>query len=291
MDMFNEKLNLSIVILTYNEETNLPRCLDSVKSLNCDIFVVDSGSKDKTLEIAQKYNTHVYIHNFENHTKQWIWALDNLPIKTEWILALDADQILTYELSQEIKEIFSKNSDFLEDINGFWIKRRQIFRGKWIKNGGYYPIYLLKLFRKDKVYLSELDMANHYFYVKGRTAKLKHDIIEENLKELDIIFWIKKHINYANLMAEEEFKAKNSLENNIVNSIYKNSPSYKKKAIERKIWYRLPLYLRSVAYFMYRYFFRLGFLDGKEGFIFHFLQAFWFRILVDIRLEDLLKEN
>jgi len=124
----------------------------------------------------------------------------------------------------------------------------------------------------------------------GRVAKLQNDLIEENQKESDISFWIDKHNRYATLLAREELQRKRDHWQDPVESSLVGNPDQRTLRL-KQLWCRFPLYVRPFLYFLYRYFLRLGFLDGKEGFIFHFLQAFWFRLLVDIKLEEIQKEG
>src|SRR6266849_5850786 len=191
-------MNLCGIVLTFNEKDNLPRCLDSLRALGCPVVVVDSGSTDGTKEIALRRGSVVLEHPFETHAKQWAWALANLPVDAEWIFALDADQYLTEELTHALATFFRTCAP---DIEGCYVRRRQVFRGKWIKHGGYYPKYLLKIFRRDKVYLHAGDAVDHHFYVRGSCGKLHYDLIEANHKEDNISFWIDKHNRYAVLMA------------------------------------------------------------------------------------------
>jgi glycosyltransferase involved in cell wall biosynthesis len=279
---------ISIVILTFNEERNLPGCLQSVASWAGEIFVVDSGSTDRTVDIAATYNTAVVTHPFETHAKQWNWALRHLPFTFPWALCLDADHRVTIELAEELKSMFGANGgrSVVDQVDGFYVKRRQVFRGKWIKHGGYYPKYMLKLLRHEKASSDEAELLDFRFYVDGLTEKLRNDFIEDNQNEQEISFWTTKHVRFANLQArEEQARQRGSL-------IWRTSPSLFGSPDQRilwlkTVWYRLPLYIRPFAYFAYRYFARLGFLDGKQGFIFHFLQAFWYRLLVDINLDEL----
>ncbi len=272
---------LSAIILTKNEEQNLPACLSSLQLLGCPIFVVDSGSTDRTLEIAAKFGALILEHPFTTHTQQWAWALNSVPLESKWVLALDADQAITSELAAEIKSQLGTS-----DSDGFYIRRRQVFRGRWIKHGGYYPKYLLKLFQRDKVYLHDGDAVDHHFYVRGSCGRLQYDLIEANHKEDNISFWIDKHNRYAVLMAEEERSNRGSgYEAPITASLFEG-PDQRVIWLKR-VWSRLPLFLRPALYFTYRYFLRAGFLDGKEGFIFHFLQAYWYRLLVDIKLDEI----
>jgi hypothetical protein len=242
--------------------------------------VVDSFSTDKTERIATEYKAHFYQNKFETHSKQWEFALKHLPIHTEWVLGLDADQEILPELAEEIKSALSGNSEFA----GYYIKRRNYFLGKWIKNGGYYPRYLLKLFRKDSVYLDPGELMDHHFYVRGKTGRLNFDLVENNLKE-DLDFWSRKHVKYAELQAKEEFY------NSAVNSGSFWGNRDERRIYLKSMWNRMPLFLRPFLYFIYRYFIQVGFLDGKKGLIFHFLQAFWYRFLVDAKIYELRKRK
>ena len=285
-DIMNHRL--SVVLLTFNEEANLPACLESLKELNSELFIVDSGSTDRTREIATRFGAAITEHPFETHAKQWDWVLRNLPISTEWVLAIDADQRLTPELRAEISDFLKNRARANGDLGGCYIKRRQIFRGKWIKHGGYYPKYLLKLFRRDQAWSDQTDLVDHHFRVKGKVAKLQNDLVEDNRNEADIRIWIEKHNRYAVLQAREEISR--TINGNGRLSIRALFGTPDERVLWRKrVWSKLPLYVRPALYFFYRYILRLGFLDGKQGFIFHFMQAFWYRLLVDINRDELRK--
>lgn len=276
---------LTIVILTFNEEANLPACLASLSGLDCTLCVVDSGSTDGTVAIAQAAGAAVLDHPFETHTQQWAWALQQVPVVTPWVLALDADQQLTPALRDEIALLFTQD-DALPEVAGFYLNRRQIFRGQWIRHGGYYPKYLLKLFCKDRVWFDPDDLVDHHFYVTGPTRQLRNDLIEANKKEDDLSFWLTKHDRYATLLAAEEWRRWRSARPTPVSPSLIGTPDQRTLWF-KQVWWQCPRYARPVLYFLYRYFVRFGFLDGKEGFVFHFLQALWFRLLVDIRLDEL----
>jgi glycosyltransferase involved in cell wall biosynthesis len=278
-----EPISLTLIVPTFNEQANLPACLESVKGWASEIFVVDSGSKDGTIDIAESYGARVVTHQFETHSRQWKWALENLPVSTDWVLALDADQRVTPELRQEISEVIQADDPA---VKGAYVRRRQVFSGKWIRHGGYYPKYLLKLFRNGAARVDETDLVDHHFRVDGRVIKLKHDIIEDNRNERDITVWIDKHNRYAVLQAREELGTRSRSHAETARGRALGSPD-ERVLWAKRLWSTLPLYLRPLAFFTYRYFFRLGFLDGKQGFIFHFLQAFWYRLLVDIKLDEL----
>ncbi len=284
--MNDTPVSLAVVVLTYNEEINLRACLASLRPLNCPVFCVDSGSTDATAEIARDFGATIVPHAFETHAKQWLWSLENLPLSSPWVLGLDADQSLTPELAAEIAALFSpEQKTRRESHDGFYLNRRHIFRGRWIRHGGCYPKYLLKLFRRDRVHFDPSDLLDHHFHVPGPTASLRHDLIEENRKERDLGFWIDKHNKYATLLAREQLERARVNTSPIQPSLF-GSPDQRILWL-KNIWWRMPLYWRPLIYFVYRYFLALGWLDGKQGFLFHFLHGYWFRLLVDVKLDDL----
>ncbi len=201
--MTSARVPVSVVVLTFNEERNVAACLDSVKAWAARVFVVDSGSVDATLAIARGRGAEVVSHPFETHAKQWQWALATLPIETDWVLGLDADQQVTPELAEQIAGLLREGTD----AAGVFVRRRQIFRGKWIRFGGYYPKYLLKLFRHSLAMVDAGDLVDHHFSVSGTTVSLTGDLIEDNHNEAEIAVWTAKHNRYAVLQARQEVAA------------------------------------------------------------------------------------
>lgn len=272
----------SFIILTYNEEEHLPRLLKSIKPLNAPLYICDSGSTDDTLKIADEYGAKVVYNAFENHPKQWHFALNNFEIETEWIIGLDADQIVLPELLEKLKNFSDQNIP--SDVNGIYFNRKNYFKGKWLKHGGYFPKYLLKMFRNGKGRSDLNENMDHRFIVEGKTVVWKDGLIkEENLKENEIRFWIDKHNGYSDRVATEEIERAHKLRTQSIKGKLFGSPD-ERVAFFKKIWWTMPLFVRPFLYFFYRYFIQLGILDGKEGFIFHYLQAFWFRLVVDIKI-------
>ena len=278
-------LPITVIVLTRDEEANLPACLDSVAGWVQRIVVVDSGSVDRTCELARAGGAEVLEHPFESHTAQWRWALDQVAGSADWVLGLDADQSVTPALRTSLTTLFQARDGRLEEHHGFFVNRRQIFRGRWIRHGGYYPKYLLKLFRARAVRLDPADLMDHHFHVHGPTARLKGDLIEQNRKEDDLSFWLQKHIRYAELLAREEMLRGQGAPAGVRPDWF-GSPDQRVVWMKQR-WYRLPRYWRAAGYFLYRYVLRLGFLDGREGFVFHSLQAFWLRLVVDAQLDQL----
>lgn len=278
----------SFIILTYNEEQHLPRLLESIKDLNTPIFILDSGSTDQTLEIAAEYGATVKSNAFETHPKQWDFALKNFDIQTPWTIGLDADHIVTAELFQLLK---SFNPIDFEGINGIYFNRKNYFKGKWIRFGGYYPKYLMKMFRTGLGYSDLSENMDHRFVVAGKTLVWKKGHLkEENLKENEISFWIAKHNRYSDLIAAEEVERILKIREKKTDAKFFGDPN-QRIAYLKNIWYKLPRYLRPFLYFSYRMVFQLGIFDGKTGVLFHFLQGFWFRIIVDMKIDEILKSR
>jgi glycosyltransferase involved in cell wall biosynthesis len=280
--------DFTFIILTYNEEQHLPRLLESIKELHATTYVLDSGSTDRTLEICDDYNVAYKYHSFDNHPKQWHRALQLFRIDTPWIIGLDADQIVTVELFSQL--VSFRDQDF-SGINGIYFNRKNYFKGRWIRYGGYFPVYLLKMFRNGVGYSDLNENMDHRFIVAGKTIIWKKGyLIEENLKENDISFWINKHNRYSDLLGDEEQNRINTKRRLETPANIWGSPN-ERNAWLKRIWWKLPRYFRPCLYFTYRFIFRLGFLDGKTGILFHFLQGFWFRLIVDVKIEERLLKS
>jgi len=274
---------ISVLILTHNEEINLPDCLASLSSLDAEIFIVDSHSTDATAEIAKRYGAAVYSHDFLNQAQQVNWAIGNLPMRGDWILRLDADERLTPELAAELA---SGLREFPEGINGLYCRRRVIFMGRWIKHGSYYPTWLLRVWRSGKAVCEERWMDEHMILKEGRAASLKWDISEDNGKDLS--WWILKHNSYATREMIEFFRQGEgvSVGGKRVAEAVLDTQEKRKRWLKNNVYNKLPLFFRPLIYFVYRYFLRFGFWDGREGLIFHFLQGFWYRFLVDAKIHE-----
>lgn len=273
------KTPISVIILTLNEELNLENCLKSINGWADKVFVVDFFSTDRTLEIAKKYGCEIVQHAFKNQAEQFNWALNNLKIKNDWILRLDADEYLTNELKDEITE---KLKNLPPGTNGFYINRRIYFMGRWLKHAGIYPLWILRLFKygKAKSELKEID--EHIVLLEGKAENLENDFIHDDKKGLSD--WIQKH----NLYSSREVKTILNLQSEI--PALGGQPQ-RKRWLKEKFYYRLPLFWRAMLYFHYVYFCRLGFLDGKEGMIYHFLRIYWYRFLLDAKIFEYKKKN
>lgn len=269
-----EARKISVVILTLNEEKNLPACLASLQGIDCEVFVVDSGSADRTVDIAEEEGAKVFRHAFEGYGKQRNWALRELPLTCEWVLNLDADERLTPELAREIAATMAGPVD---GVDGFMLRRRTVFMGRWIRHGGHYPNYQLRLFRRtageceDRLY-------DQHFVVRGKVETLRNDYIDVVASELAT--WSVRHIRWAGAEASELMRVGGAEGSRVPASLGAGQIA-QKRWLREKVYGRVPLFIRPFGYWVYRYFFRLGFLDGKEGLVFHFLQGFWYRFLID----------
>jgi glycosyltransferase involved in cell wall biosynthesis len=277
-----DKLDISVIVLTYNEERNITDCLKSVYIWAADIFIVDSFSTDKTLEAAGVYTDKIVKHPFYNYSKQYNWALEHLPIKTTWIMRLDADEIVTTELRDELAE---KLPIIPSRITGLYLKRRVYFMNKWIKHGGLYPVWHLRIWRSGKARCEDTWMDEHIKITEGEAAFLRNDIVDNNKKDLQ--WWTEKHNRYASREALDIINLRNKrLSQDTIPPRLLGSQEQRKRWLKINIYAHLPLFIRPYLYFLFRYFIKAGFLDGKEGLIFHFLQGFWYRFLVDAKLYE-----
>jgi glycosyltransferase involved in cell wall biosynthesis len=240
---------------------------------------VDSGSTDRTVEIAKAAGATIIEHPFETYAAQRNWAQQNLSYLGEWLLHLDADERLTPELVREINGTINKPP---VGIDGFLLRKRTVFMHRWIKHGGHYPSYHLRLFRREQGSCEDR-LYDQHFIVAGPVGRLQHDYID--VISSDIGTWTLRHTRWAELEAREIFGGQ--FHGKRVRPTFFGTPIERRRWLREGLYVRSPLFVRPFLYWFYRYVFRLGFLDGKEGFIFHFLQAFWFRLLVDIKLDEL----
>lgn len=271
--------SLSAIILTMNESKNIENCIKSIDSIASRIIVVDSGSKDNTCELASKLGADIFYHEFENYAHQFNWALDNTSINTRWVLRIDADEVFTPKLCDEVKLALSKYSDDNE-INGLVIRQRVYFMDKWIKYGGNYPFKKMMVFKHGIGEIENRKMDEHTILKFGKAIELKNDGRHYDYK--DLTHWINKHNWYATREMQDYFelvKSKDKIANLRSNKIIRTRKL-------KKVYYKLPLFLRALLLFFYKYILKLGFLDGKRGLIFHFLQSFWYRFLVDAKIYE-----
>jgi glycosyltransferase involved in cell wall biosynthesis len=264
--------DLSVVILTYNEEVNLPQALDSVCGWARRIFVVDSFSTDRTVEIARSHGCEVYEFEFENYSKQRNRALTELPIDTAWTLFLDADEWIPDGLKSEIGAVIESNPS----QNGFFLRRRFLWMNQWIRRG-YYPTWILRLFRTGSARCEER-AVNEHILVDGQTGYLSHDFMHQDHKSISD--WIQKHNRYA-IKEAEELVAQANTDKKASPSLF-GPQAQRVRWLRERVYNQLPPLLRPFLFFTYRVLIRGGILDGGWALVYHFLQAFWYPLLIDV---------
>jgi glycosyltransferase involved in cell wall biosynthesis len=275
---------LTIIVLTFNEEANIGVCLNSMAGIDANIFVVDSYSTDATLAILEERGVPYVQHEFKNYAAQRNWAQTKVPFQTEWVLHVDAGETLTSGMAEWINESFDPENSA---VDGYMFARRAIFMDRWIKHGGYHPIYHLRLYRGHLGHC-EAKVYDQHFVVAGKVAKTPKgadmaDGVMSSLRDFTI-----SHARWAVFEAVELIHSKENAGE--VEARFFGNPIERTRWLKTRAFQRAPLFLRSFLYLFHRYFIKLGFLDGKEGLVFHFLQGFWFRFLVDSTVLELRKE-
>ncbi|WP_455621155.1 glycosyltransferase family 2 protein [Parabacteroides sp.] len=278
-------LDLSVIILTYNEEIHIRRCLENVNQFAAKVFVVDCFSTDQTAQIARELGAEVVEHEWPgNQAEQFNWALDNLSIQTEWILRLDADEYATPELIQEIRKelpVMKKN------VSAVVLPLGRAFMGKRLRHGIVNGIKMVRLFRNGCVRYEQRLMDEHLMILKGETVAFQYQFVDDNLNSIK--YFIDKHNTYSSkeaaLLLDAEFYLSDELEEGSSDFC----EEVREKREQKRRYARLPLFWRAFGYFFYRYIVKLGFLDGKEGFLWDFLQGWWYRTLVDAKVFEIKK--
>ena len=276
--------DLAIIILTHNEERHLERALTCIASIAREIFVVDSYSSDRTVEIARAHGATVLQNRFVNYARQFQWALEQAPITAAWVMRLDADEIIEADLATEIAE---KLPALDRDVVGINLKRKHIFLGRWIRHGGRYPLILLRIWRRGQGRIEDRWMDEHMIVWGGRTVTFNGGFADHNLN--DLTFFVDKHNKYATREAIDILNQKLhfAVRDQDLTVRGTSRQASIKRFIKEHIYNNVPFYCSSMIYFLYRYFIQLGFLDGVEGLCYHFLQGFWYRFLVGAKVFEL----
>lgn len=276
--------NITVIILTYNEERHIERAIASVRGFAKDVIVVDSFSSDRTVSLAKNSGAIVLQNEFINHSKQFQWALEHSPISTEWIMRLDADEVVERYLATEIE---SKLARLPDDVVGIGLKRKHIFMGRWIRYGGRYPLVLLRIWRRGHGRIEDRWMDEHIVVWGGGTIIFDGDFCDHNLGGLSL--FIDKHNSYATKEAIEKLNGELKLfDRDVAVELGASTAQARlRRLLKEKIFNHLPFEIATVLYFLYRYLLLLGFLDGAPGTIYHVLQGFWYRFLVGAKCEEL----
>ncbi|MCX7883737.1 MAG: glycosyltransferase family 2 protein [Caloramator sp.] len=270
--------DLTAIILTKNESKNIVACIESIKDFAKRIVVVDSGSTDDTVELAKKYGADVYFNEFEYYAKQFNWAIDNTNINTNWILRLDADERFTPELCSEAEKLMQEHDK--DDVNGLTIEAWLFFLGKKLKYGLKKKKKLM-IFKTGIGRIEDRKRDAHTVISFGKTLSLKEKFIHYDFK--DVNNFISKYNFYATKEMQDYIDYKY---NGKVQYIKTDKNIQKKRKMKFGLYYKAPMFIRAKLWFIYNYYFRLGFLDGKEGYIYHYLECYWYRYLVDTKIYE-----
>jgi glycosyltransferase involved in cell wall biosynthesis len=267
-------MTITAIILTFNEEQHIERCIRSLEGMVERVCVIDSYSTDRTVDIAKSLGAEVFQNPWPGHAAQFQWGLDTVGVTSNWTLRIDADEYLEDGLRHALTGI-----DANPEINGYYLRRKIVFLGRPITHGFFYPLKILRLWRTGQGRMEQRRMDEHIVLEAPQTALLEGgDLVDENLH--DLTWWIDKHNSYATLEAISRIEAEEGLK---TAEEKLSGQAARKRWIKENIYSRIPSTMRAGLYFFYRYILGRGFLDGKAGFYFHFLQAFWYRTLVEAK--------
>ena len=266
--------DITAIILTKNEEVNIGDCIESIKMVVKRIVVIDSYSTDKTIEIAKKYGVEVYQHPFENYAKQYKYGVEVANIKTMWTLRIDADERFTPDSARELEEMC--NANMKTNVTGIVLRFKKNFLGKDLYHGGVYPWKKMNCYKTKYGSIENRNMDEHIILSSGKTIEMKQDCLHFDFKNLE--YFINKHNWYSSRETVDYFE-------NLERKKNKSELDFK-TWLKMRVYYKLPLGMRAHVYYIYRYYILGGFLDGKLGKIYAFLQAYWYRYLVDAKIYE-----
>ena len=279
----NQKANIAVIILTYNEAIHLPRALDHIRDFAREIFVIDSFSTDATVELARADGAQVLQHPFQNQARQFEWGLENAPITSEWVMRLDADEVVEADLAEEITK---RLPNLPADVTGINLNRKTIFQGKFIRHGGRFPLTMLRIWRRGKAQIEDRWMDEHLYLLEGRAVTFRGGFADHNL--FDLTHFTAKHNAYATREALDVLNRRLHLTElqPVITGESTARQTSTKRFLKETIYNRIPFEISALLYFLYRYILRLGFLDGRRGFVYHVLQGFWYRFLVGAKIRE-----
>ncbi len=268
-------IDATAIVMTKNEEKNIVDCLKSMQGFAKRVVVIDCGSTDDTVELAKKYNADVYTHEFEYYAKQFNWGLENCDIDTEWVIRLDADERFPVKLCAEIETLIEKYKG--QEMNGITIEANFYFLGRCMKHGLKNKRKMM-LFKKSCGCIEDKRRDAHSIISSGFSVSTKEHFEHYDFKDIDN--YIKKYNWYATREMMDYIEHKRGMQENTI----QDAAIQKQRAKKYGLYYKTPKFVRAWAWFIYNYIFRLGFLDGKEGLMFYFLECYWYRMLVDSKI-------
>ncbi len=263
----------TIILLSFNSEDTLGATLTCARLVSDEIFVVDSFSADGTVKLAKTLGATVVQHPFEHYGAQRNWAMDNLSITGQWQLHLDADELMEPELLAAIQALPEE-----PEHSGYFLPRYVRFLGRVLRHGGMSPTWHMRLFRTGAGRCEDRKYDQHFILKSGSSGRLRGAMVDD--VRLPLTEWTSRHNRWSDGEAAE--LESQEVEGRLQPDI-RGNPAQRKRFLRQK-YNQLPLFIRPFGLFVYRYFFRLGFLDGTEGLIFWVLQTFWFRFLVDAKI-------
>jgi glycosyltransferase involved in cell wall biosynthesis len=273
---------VTAIILTHDSESTIGKVIRGCRQVTSRIIVVDDFSKDKTVSIAGAMKCHVVRHKFENYSQQRNWAQRYAKLEPdEWVLNIDHDEVISPQLAQNIKKEVEK-----DNADGLLIKKRIYFMGKPIRFGYINPSWHLVAYKAGKGFCEER-LYDQHFVVNGKEKRIGGLLHDFQMDSLEI--WTEMHNKWSSLEAEEILFESNKVKKVLPGKL-NGDKRMQKRWVKNNIYYRCPLLIRPLLFFIYSYIFRLGFLDGKAGLIFHVLQSGWFRFLVDAKIVEMQKK-
>ncbi len=276
------KLSITAIILAGNEALHIERCLTRIAPLVERMVVIDSFSSDGTMEIAKRCGAEVLQHKWKNYSDQFQWGIDNAAPKTDWVMRLDSDEYIEPGAQSAMRALLPGLSG---DVTGLTLKLKVIFRGQWIRHGRYYSTVLLRFWRSGVGQIEQRWMDEHIVLSRGRTQQiLGGDLVDHNLN--DIGWWTDKHNRYATRHMVDFINREHALFGEDERIQETEAAARRKRFLKNSVYGRAPIYLRALLFYISRYFVRLGFLDGKQGFLFHFLHGFWMYMLIDAKIDE-----
>lgn len=270
---------VSIFIPTRNESRHIVRCINSAQQLTPHIYVIDSHSDDDTTELATALGAVVYSVTCATFAEKLNWTLDNIDFPTPWVMRMDADEVLTETLIAALPGLVATVSP---EVSGLYLRRQLWFMGQWIRYGGMYPTHTMRVWKKNLARCEVRILDEHMVLVEGSSYMAALDIIDNPL--IDLNAWSLKHNMYSNLEVRELFSPLEAVAHGSFTPRLMGNRAERVRWLKLNIFNRIPLFIRPWLYFLYRYFIRLGFLDGRKGFIFHFMHGLWYRMLVDAKI-------
>jgi len=265
---------ISVVILTHNEETNIRRCLDSV-TWSDDILVVDSFSDDRTVEISKRHGARVIQRAFDDFSSQRNFASEEGNLKYEWVLHLDADEIVTPELRAELP------GAVLGDKDAYRVSSKLMFCGKFLRHAGLFPWYQVRFGRKQTLRFKQVGHGQRETLEPGRIGTLKSSLLHFNFSK-GLSDWIERHNRYSTAEAQQNVYGYTDDDVPILDLL--STETHRRRRAAKKIFRRLPC--RATIRFIYMYLFRGGILDGKPGFTYCRLLA-WYEWLIGLKEREI----